>query len=116
VKLSWEKLSEGDPQTAEKLARQALDVRPDDVRAWIDLGAALDELHHPDEARQCYLHVIQTDASRESAGAYSNLAAMRADAGDYAGAISLYKQALARDPDLPEAHIGLAAAQQRTAH
>jgi protein O-mannosyl-transferase len=116
VKLSWEKLSEGDPQSAEQLARQALAVRSDDVRAWINLGAALDEQHRPEEARQCYLHVIQTDSSRESAGAYSNLAAMQADGGDFAGAISLYQQALNRDPDLPEARIGLSAAQQRSGH
>jgi tetratricopeptide (TPR) repeat protein len=116
VKLSWEKLNEGDPHSAEKLARQALDVRPDDVRAWINLGAALEELHEPDQARDCYLHVIATDSSIASAGAYSNLAAMRAEHGDYAGAISLYQQALARDPDLPEARIGLARAMQLDAH
>ncbi|HEY1686988.1 MAG TPA: tetratricopeptide repeat protein [Tepidisphaeraceae bacterium] len=112
VKLSREKLIEGDPLSAEQLARRALEARPDDSRAWINLGAALENLHHPGEAKKCYEHVVETDQSRDAAGAYSNLAAMNADAGDYGDAIKLYHEALSHDPDLIEAQIGLAEAER----
>jgi tetratricopeptide (TPR) repeat protein len=113
VKLSREKLIEGDPLSAEQLARRALEARPDDSRAWINLGAALENLHHPGEAKKCYEHVVETDQSRDAAGAYSNLAAMNADAGNYGDAIKLYHEALSHDPDLIEAQIGLAEAQRQ---
>lgn len=110
VKLSRERLMVGDAPAAERLARRALVVRPDDSRAWVNLGAALEDLHRPGEARDCYERVIRTDPSRDSAGAYCNLAAMDAEKGDLAEAIRLYEQALVRDPDLAEARLGMARA------
>jgi tetratricopeptide (TPR) repeat protein len=115
TKLSHEKLEAGDLRAANEFAQRALAVHPDVSLDWINVGKAMEDLHHPDLARKCYLHVLQTDSSRDSAGAYSNLAAMRADAGDYAGAIKLYQQALAHDPDLPAARIGLASARRQLA-
>lgn len=116
VKLSKQKLDAGNPKAAEQLARRAISAAPDDSRAWINLGAALEQLHQPGQARACYLHVIKTDRTRDAAGAYSNLAAMNADAGNLQKAIDLYRQALALDPQLPQAVEGLRRAQAQRMH
>jgi hypothetical protein len=115
IKLSREELLAGNAPEAEKLARKALAARPDDSLAWVNLGTVLEDLHHSADARACYQHVIETDTSRDSAGAYSNLAVMHAESGDLTEAINLYHQALAHDRDLSEAQIGLASAERQIA-
>jgi predicted O-linked N-acetylglucosamine transferase (SPINDLY family) len=86
--------------------RQALSVRPDNVKAYNDLGYALQRQGKFAEAAACYRHALRLDPGY--ALAHVNLAFLLTQEGRPDEAEAPCREALRLGPDLPEAHSTLA--------
>jgi tetratricopeptide (TPR) repeat protein/uncharacterized membrane protein (UPF0127 family) len=85
-----------------------LDVRPDNPRARLNLGAALDAAGRPDEAVEQYTAILALSDSRVvrpfRTTAEYNLGIAKLRAGDLDGAMALFSAVLHNNPD----HLGAA--------
>ncbi|GEM_PF-4690715 len=86
--------------------RKAVDKKPDFVEAWFDMGLTYLELKRPKDAFDALKKVIEIQP--DHAEAMVTLGTACDGIGDSAGAEKWYKQALAKKPDLVQAHELLA--------
>lgn len=93
---------------AEKLWRAALDLAPDDARAWTNLGVALNRQHKEDGALAAWKQAIALDP--KLAGPYFNVGLTLVRKGDYTDAIRPLHRALTIQPDNDSARRALATA------
>jgi tetratricopeptide (TPR) repeat protein/mono/diheme cytochrome c family protein len=85
--------------------REALEAKPDFLRARFNLGTALEAQDKLDEAIDVYVRVLQADSSHT--GARYNLASILHARGEMADAIDQYRKTLAIDPAHAGAHNNL---------
>lgn len=88
----------GDLPQAEKFLRQALALKREHRKAWINLGVVLGEERRYDESFQAFCNVLTP------AEAHSNVGVILARHGDTAAARAAFQMALAMQPDLKQAH------------
>jgi tetratricopeptide (TPR) repeat protein/SAM-dependent methyltransferase len=106
IALAWHALNRVD-QVATHLER-AVELRPDDGLAYLNLGNVRREQGRPAEAVACYERAVALNPN--SAAARLNLANMMSTQGRWDAAIASYKQALALEPNFAEAHNRLGVA------
>jgi tetratricopeptide (TPR) repeat protein len=103
--------SSGQPTEAEASYRRALQLDPDDFKAWNNLAALLfDPLNRPQEGVQCLAQALKREP-RNKLG-WANLASMCGQLGRHARALECAERALAIDPECVEAHLHRARAAQ----
>ncbi len=103
--LAQQRHQAGDPATAERLCRQALQSDPNSPAAHFFLGRALQALGRNDEAAASYGESLRLNPA--SAAAHNNLGDVLNELGRPAEAEAALRQALRRKPDFPEAHNNL---------
>ncbi|MFC1798187.1 tetratricopeptide repeat protein [Thermodesulfobacteriota bacterium] len=92
--VSWFQV--GHWQNNMTLYRHAIEVKRDNLTAYLNLGAALQEADRLDLAEKYYAEMIQINP--EDPSAYNNLGFMAAQKGQMKDAIRYYRTALAKDP------------------
>jgi Tfp pilus assembly protein PilF len=92
---------QGNPTEAERLLRQAIAVNPEHARAKINLGIALAHQGRLQEAFDAFVPVVGP------AAAHSNIGMLLAKHGRNGEALRAFEQALALDPDLPQARAAV---------
>ncbi len=97
----------GQPAEAEKYLRQALELNPGQKPAWGNLGMALGALGRASESYEAFAHVVRP------AQAHANVGILLARAGQEAPARQQLQQALALEPNLPQARAVLAQLDKR---
>lgn len=101
-------LATGDAAAAEEVLRAAIEASPDDVRAHLDLGLALEMLERFDEAEAAYRAAIAID--EEFAEALNNLGVLLRDTERGEEAIEILERAIAVRPGFASAQLNLALA------
>ena len=96
---------QGRPDEAIACFRRALEIDPNLVGTYNNLGNALHDKERLKEAALCYRQAIKTDPN--NAFAHHNLGNVLKGQGKSDQAVVCYKRALAIDPDLAEAHHSL---------
>lgn len=79
---------------------------PTDAVPWINAGMALRDAGRIDHAREAFAEATRRDPG--NAKAWSNLGVLLGAAGDHARAVTCLERAIALEPTLAQAHIGLA--------
>jgi protein O-GlcNAc transferase len=104
ARAAWER---GDETVAERRCRDALAADPDDVRAWVLLGAVL-RRRNPDEARAALTAAIQR--SPQHPDAWFQLGNLHREARRFGDAIAAYETAALAAAESPALHnnLGLA--------
>lgn len=95
----------GDPDTAEHLLRQCLDLEPCLAAALTNLGNLLHQRGEHAEARRCYERALDGDPGQ--AEARYNLANVLQDQGEVELAIAELRRVCAQVPDFADAHYNL---------
>jgi hypothetical protein len=85
--------------------RQCVALQPDFPRARYNLGIALGDAEHYEDARSCLTQVIE--AEEENAEAYNSLGYVASRLGEPDNAISYYKRAIELQPNYTQAHFNL---------
>jgi Flp pilus assembly protein TadD len=85
---------------SEKYFRKAVEIRPDNIGAWVGLAASYDELGRFDFADRAYDQIAKLH--KEDARLLNNRGYSYLLRGDYAKAASYLKRAEALDPSLEE--------------
>lgn len=98
----------GDWVEAEKAWRAALNLVPDDARAWTNLGVALNRQNKESEALEAWNRAVAIDPKLP--GPYFNTGLTLVRKGDYANAILPLRRSLSIDPDNDGARRALALA------
>jgi predicted O-linked N-acetylglucosamine transferase (SPINDLY family) len=93
----------GDPGTACRLYRRALELDPASVRAHLNLGIGLEAMGEDGAARDAYERVLALDAGNPFAN--YNLGKLLYTQGAYSHAEQRLGEALQARPDFPEARI-----------
>ena len=101
-------LAEGRIGEAKEIFEAALINDPDDARAWLDLGLALEETDDWTDAERAYRKAAELDPG--FAEAFNNLGVLLREGGDLAGATEFLERAVALDPSLGAARFNLALA------
>lgn len=97
---------------AEETLKETLNKRPDNVRAWLDLGDLYaGSVNRPGEAITAYREVIKRQP--DHAGAYHGLAKALASTGQYGDAEQAFRHAATLAPQLPMPFHSLAQMQVR---
>ena len=99
-------LEEVDTEEAIEAYERALELRPDVLEAWINLGRLHAESGDAQEAEICFRRALTIDPT-DSTTIY-NLGVVSQDGGKDNDAIRYYEHALRIDPALAEAHYNLA--------
>ena len=99
--LGYSHYSRGDWSTAVAVLGQAVQLDPKHARAWVNLGMAQAQLGQLDASYDAFCHAVRP------ADAHCNLAFVLAVQGKADDAKLRYKQALALDPGLRVAQVGL---------
>lgn len=110
VEQGEQKLEAQDPAGAQALFEQAIAEAPDDPRAHLDLGIALEMQNDVDGAEASYRRAI--DLQSDFAEALNNLAVLRRARGDLDEAVALLERAAAANPRSAAAQTNLALAQE----
>ena len=108
VKQGEQKLQAQDPAGAQALFEQAIAEAPDDPRAHLDLGIALEMQGDVDGAEASYRRAIQLQG--DLAEALNNLAVLRRAHGDLDEAVALLERAAQANPGSAAAQSNLALA------
>ena len=82
----------------------AFNLRPNDVRVQINLGAALAMCGNWTQSEKVFRSALQ--AAPRNASAHSGLGRVLEQRGDFGGALAEYHAALELDPQLPQAQTG----------
>jgi tetratricopeptide (TPR) repeat protein len=90
---------------AQRSARRACMLAPEDPRCWSDLGRVCAMERHFADAARCFSEAIQLDET--CADGWHNLATALQKSGDRVGAFSAFKRALTLDPARAETCLGL---------
>ncbi|HKI18328.1 MAG TPA: tetratricopeptide repeat protein, partial [Isosphaeraceae bacterium] len=98
------------PDEAVRFCSIAVALQPENAGARVNLGNALKDQGHLDEAVACYRKAI--DQRGDYADAYSNLGAALRDQGKLDLAIAAHRAAIKLRPDLSSAYTNLGAALQ----
>jgi len=93
----------GDPATACRLYRRALELEPTSVRAHLNLGIGLEAMSDDGGARDAYERVLALDAGNPFAS--YNLGKLLYTQGAFRDAEQRLREALQARPDFPEARI-----------
>jgi tetratricopeptide (TPR) repeat protein len=101
-------LEETDPEAARAAYEACLKADPQHVEARINLGRLLHLAGHLDEAERVYRAADEAEPL-----VIFNLAVLYEDLGREAEAIAAYREALALDPQLADAHYNLARLHER---
>lgn len=109
--LAWDTNPETLGQAAEAYGH-AVEIMPEWVEAYINLGTTLYQLGRSQESRQAFATAVQLDPA--NAIAHFNLGCLCDGMGDTAEAIEEFRQALARSPQMADAHLNLALAYDKT--
>ena len=98
-------LDSGDAASAERLAREALNARPDSTAAQEALGLALRRQNRLEEAAEPLWQVVRA----RMAGEETSMAAVEAldAAGRYGDAVTAARSAVSESPDSPDANLAL---------
>lgn len=90
---------------AERHARRACELVPDDPRSWSDLGRVYAAERRLDDAARCFTEAIQADPKH--ADGWHNLGTALRKLGDASGAFTALKNALLIDPSRAETYLNL---------
>jgi DNA-binding transcriptional MerR regulator len=101
-------LEERNPAAAQIAYEECLKVTPDHIEARLNLGRLLHLAGHLNEAE----HVYRSGAANESLLKF-NLGVLLEDLGRESDAMLVYREALALDPQLADAHFNLARLYER---
>ncbi len=101
-----QQLEEIDSGDAVEAYQHALELRPDSLEAWINLGRLHAEEGDTREAEACFRRALKLDPSDPTV--IYNLGVVAQDAGNETDAIQFYEHALCLEPSLAEAHYNLA--------
>ena len=112
VRAHYEKAQKFEQQAewanAEEAWRAALELSPEDARAWTNLGVVLNRQQKEEEALSAWNHAITLDP--KLAGPYFNIGLLLVRRRDYSGAVSHLRRALSIEPNNEGARRGLALA------
>jgi len=95
AQVGYQQYLDGDVKQAVVSYREAAELRPGDANLWGTLGALYMEAGNNADAEQALLHSI---AIGPAAATLTNLGFLKYQAGDYAAAVDLQRQATALDP------------------
>lgn len=95
AQVGYQQYLDGNVPQAVASFREALELRPDDANLWGTLGSLYMEAGNNADAEQALLHSI---AIEPAAVTLVNLGLLKYQAGDYAAAVDLQRQAIALDP------------------
>ena len=95
----------GDPAGAVVHYRRALVDHPDSLEVRHNLGVALRDCEHWDEAREQFQALLA--CTPHCPPAHNNLGILAAQSGDYLAAVKHYRQAIAQQDVFPDAHFNL---------
>ena len=109
-----EALEASDPAAAEQAYRQALQLAPGHVDAYLNLGALLCEAGRCDDAVALYDEALRHGA--EDGALHFNRAIALEDQGRVDDALASYEHCLALQPDLADAHYNAARLHERLGH
>ncbi|HJL19757.1 MAG TPA: tetratricopeptide repeat protein [Sandaracinaceae bacterium LLY-WYZ-13_1] len=101
-------LAAGDAAAAEQAFRAAIEADPEDPRAHLDLGLALEMQERFDEAAAAYRAALEIDAT--FAEALNNLGVLLRDSGQHEDAVRTLREAVRARPGFASAHLNLALA------
>ena len=100
LQLGRESFRDANYGLSEKYFRKAVEVRPDNVGAWVGLAASYDELGRFDFADRAYTQIAKL--TKEDARLLNNRGYSYLLRGDYKKAAKYLKRAEALDPSLEE--------------
>ncbi|KWT98182.1 TPR repeat [Variovorax sp. WDL1] len=100
-----EDLEDTDPRQAAKAYQEALELKPDYVEAYVNLGALMCEAKHCSEAVALYSKAMTVCAP--SALLHFNMAIALEDLGRLEEAVEHYERCLELDPSQADAHFNL---------
>jgi tetratricopeptide (TPR) repeat protein len=92
--------------------RRAIELAPEWVEAHINLGTALYQMEHMEEAREVFSRATRLDF--RNALAHFNLGCMHDRLGDGGAAIDEFRAAIAHSPHMADAHLNLALAYEKS--
>jgi tetratricopeptide (TPR) repeat protein len=95
-------LDDGQPEAAEKVAREALKVSPAEWSLWMALGQALSERGRFRAAAKAFLHAVSSEDGHQAC-TLTSWAQCEVECGDVLAAQDLVEAALRCDPDYPHA-------------
>jgi Tfp pilus assembly protein PilF len=98
-------LAQGDARAAEAAFREAIEADERDVRAYLDLGLALEMQERLPDAERAYRSAIEIDAS--FAEALNNLGVLLRDRGELEEAVRTLRAAVQARPAFASAHLNL---------
>lgn len=101
-------LAQGDAAAAEEVFRAAIEADPQDARAHLDLGLALEMQERPEEAEAAYRAAIAIDSKLVEA--QNNLGALLREQGRIDESIPVLREAVRVRPSFASAHLNLALA------
>lgn len=107
-------LEASDPRAAEHAYRDALELEPGLVDAWLNLGAMLCESGRCAEAAALYRKAIEQ--CEPAALLHYNLGVALEDGGDAPSALAAYEAALSLDAALADAHYNAARLHEQLGH
>lgn len=99
-------LAEGKARDAKLVFEKALADHPEDPRAWLDLGLALEEMGQWAEAERAYRRAL--DLEPGFAEAFNNLGVLLRERGALNDAATMLERAVSLDPELTAARFNLA--------
>lgn len=106
--LGFALLNNQHPADAIEPFRRAVTIHPGHSESWLHLGLAYSALEMLDDASVAYRQCLQIDPLHTAAA--NNLANLWQRRGDSEGAVDLYRQILAREPERWEARLSMALA------
>ncbi|MDY6945797.1 MAG: tetratricopeptide repeat protein [Pseudomonadota bacterium] len=99
-------LEDADTRAAQAAYERAVQLQPDHVSAWINLGRLLHARHDEKQAEVMYRRGIQEGGAHPVL--FFNLGVVLEDLGRIDDAIDAYQSALSEDPNLADGHFNLA--------
>jgi tetratricopeptide (TPR) repeat protein len=106
--------NDSSPETLEKAAdayRRAVELAPDWVEAYINLGTTLYQLQRMEESRRCFAGAVALEPSNPLA--HFNMGCVLEQLGETEAAIAELQRAVRIAPNLADAHLNLALAYEK---
>jgi cytochrome c-type biogenesis protein CcmH/NrfG len=98
-------LQNGDPGSALKLSRAAIEARPDDAWGYVSSGQALAAMNRKQEAAQAFTKALQIEPTKEDA--LEGLAGVLAELNEFSLAEYWQQQVVANNPTTADQHYKL---------
>lgn len=99
-------LEDADARSAQAAYERAVELEPDFVAAWINLGRLLHTRHDEKKAERVYRRAIEECGANPLL--FFNLGVVLEDLGKIDDAIDAYQHAISEDPNLADGHFNLA--------